>query len=494
MRVVASPELLMPAVIDRQSDVPLHRQVYVALRSAILDGRLLPGARVPSTRWLASDLGISRFPVLSAYEQLLHEGYFEGRVGSGTYVRAAPTTHNAGTADATAQELRPRRWLGEGGTRPFRTSLPALDRFPTSLWARLVGQSARKLTAERMTYGDPCGLAALRAAIAERLRVARGVRCTADQVLVVPGSQAALRLCAAVLVERSARVAMEEPGYIGARAAFEAHGAQVVPVPVDDDGLEVGALEAFGSGVRAAYVTPSHQYPLGSSMSATRRLDVIRWAARHDAWILEDDYDSDFRYVSRPVGAMQGMDRTGRVVYLGTFSKSIFPALRLGFVVVPHALWEPFVAAREALDIFPPVVAQMALATFLEEGHFARHIRRMHGVYVRRRSALLEGLRRECAGLLTVHNADAGLHVSTFLADSLEDRDVVARMARMDLVASPLSSCYAGPHPRSGLLLGFGGSDETELLTAARTLGAILRGMGGSNHRAQARGGQTGVS
>jgi GntR family transcriptional regulator/MocR family aminotransferase len=467
--------------VDRRSGVPLHRQIYDGLRRAILDGMLRAGQRVPSTRVLASELEVSRFPVLAAYEQLLHEGYLEGRVGSGTFVRAAPPEDAprpvARAAPPVPRAGSPPRSEGdhEGGLRPFRVSLPALDQFPRALWARLVARHAHRLAPEHMGYGDPAGLGALRAAIAEHLRAARAVRCEAEQVLVVPGSQAALRLCAAVLLGRGDRVAVEEPAFPGARAALASSGAEVAPVPVDAEGLDVAALRALGAGVRAACVTPSHQYPLGVSMSAARRLALLEWAGDHDAWLVEDDYDSEYRYVSRPLGALQGMDAAGRVVYVGTFSKVLFPAIRLGYLVVPPALWDAFVAAREALDLFSPTLYQLVVADFLGGGHFARHVRRMRAVYPRRRQALLDGLVRDCAGVLAVLNADAGLHVATLLPDGVDDVEVVRRMAARGLTATALSTCYVGAAGRSGLLLGFGGSDERTLAAATRVLGEVLR-------------------
>jgi GntR family transcriptional regulator/MocR family aminotransferase len=328
-----------------------------------------------------------------------------------------------------------------------------------------------------MAYGHPAGLGALRAAIAEHLRTTRAVRCEPEDVLVVSGSQAALRLCAAVLVSHGDRVAIEEPGYPGAHAALAAGGAALVPVPVDGEGLVVEALRAEDE-VRAVYVTPAHQHPLGSSMSAARRLALLDWAERRGAWVLEDDYDSEYRYVSRPLAALQGMDAHGRVVYIGTFSKVLFPALRVGYLVVPPALRDAFAAARDALDIFPPTLYQLALADFLSEGHFARHLRRMRGVYLARREALLAGLARHCAGVLRVHNADAGLHAATLLPEGTDDVEVVARMAARGLTATALSTCYLGPARRPGLLLGFGGFDEAALASATRTLGGVLRGGG----------------
>ncbi|MFL5541861.1 MAG: PLP-dependent aminotransferase family protein, partial [Longimicrobiaceae bacterium] len=457
MRTAAGPGIHALLPLDRGSRVPLHRQIYDSLRRAILEGMLRAGQRVPSSRALASELGVSRFPVLTAYEQLLHEGYLEGRVGSGTYVRAAPPDDAFRPAlparpAAPAQPSppppppgeaprapRPPAWpeSGENPVRPFRITVPALDRFPHALWARLVARHAHRLAPVHMAYGHPAGLGALRAAIAEHLRTTRAVRCEPEDVLVVTGSQAALRLCAAVLVRHGDRVAVEEPGYPGAHAALAAGGAELVPVPVDDEGLVVDALGAEGE-IRAVYVTPSHQYPLGASMSAARRLALLDWAARRGAWVLEDDYDSEYRYVSRPLAALQGMDAHGRVVYVGTFSKVLFPALRVGYLVVPPALREAFAAARDALDIFSATLYQLALADFLAEGHFARHLRRMRGVYLARRDALLAGLARHCADVLAVHNADAGLHVATLLPEGTDDVEVVSRLAAHRITAIAL--------------------------------------------------------
>jgi GntR family transcriptional regulator/MocR family aminotransferase len=492
MKTAASPHILPHVPLDRSAGIPLHRQIYDRLRRAILDGLLRPGQRLPSTRVLAAELEVSRLPVLTAYEQLLHEGYLEGRVGAGTFVsetlpddafRSVPLIDRRSGAPRPAATIRaarsergraPRGTPHKGGLRPFRMSLPALDEFPNAIWARIVARHARALTPARMAYGEPAGVRALRAAIAEHLRTARAVRCEAEDVLVVSGSQAALRICAAVLLERGDRVAMEEPGYPLAHAALGAGGAELALVPVDDEGMSVAALRALHDGVRAVYVTPSHQYPLGVSITAARRLAILDWAAHRGAWIIEDDYDSEYRYVSRPLGALQGMDSHQRVIYIGTFSKVLFPALRVGYIVVPPALRQKFTDAREAFDIFSPTLYQLALVDFLEEGHFARHLRRMRAIYLRRRAALLDGVARHCHGRLHVHNADAGLHITTFLAAGIDDLDVLEKMTARGLTATALSTCYAGPVSRSGLLLGFGGSTEHRIARATSVLGEIL--------------------
>lgn len=314
---------------DISSSIPFYKQIYDGYRSSILSGRIRPGERLPSTRALAVELGISRLPVVNAFEQLLHEGYIEGRTGSGTYVKdsipdelARPMAALPRNAAATIRTPQPN--LG-----PFRVSLPALDRFPLQLWSRLVAKHAKRLTIAEMAYGHAAGHAPLRRAVADYLRTSRAVRCEARDVLIVSGSQMALQICALALLGRGTKVCIEDPGYPGARDALARAGASIVPVAVDDEGIDVGKI---GRNVRAVYVTPSHQYPLGMSMTASRRLALLEWARRAGAWIIEDDYDSEYRYASRPLGALQGMDTASRVIYIGTFSRVLFPALRLGIL------------------------------------------------------------------------------------------------------------------------------------------------------------------
>jgi GntR family transcriptional regulator/MocR family aminotransferase len=478
-------DAIAPFIALEPGSAPLYQQIHAAYRAAILDGRLQPGQRVPSTRALARELGISRLPVLNAFEQLLHEGYIEGRVGSGTYIASSILDKAAGARSGRRAKLQAppqTRVAAALGTEAdanatdrtnfgaFRLSQPALDRFPIKTWSRLVSRHARRMTVASMAYGDPAGHLPFRDAIADYLRTARGVDCEAGQVVVVSGSQMALQLCARVLLTRGDTLCFEEPGYPGARDALRATGATLRPVPVDDDGLVVSALSRGKQPACAVYVTPSHQYPLGVSMNVARRLALLEWAQRCDAWIIEDDYDSEYRYASRPLGSLQGMDRASRVIYVGTFSKVMFPALRIGYLVVPPALVDRFIVQRRALDLFSPTLYQLALTDFLREGHFARHLRRMRIVYRKRHDALVDAIHRRLAGTLTIVNADAGMHLTALLPPDIDDRAVVRCAASRSLNAIALSSCHAGRSGRSGLVLGFGGASEGELERAVELL------------------------
>jgi GntR family transcriptional regulator/MocR family aminotransferase len=460
---------------DHRAASPYYQQIYDGYRTAILSGLLRPGERLPSTRALATELGISRLPAVYAFEQLLHEGYIEGRAGSGTYVKQSIPDELA-TADTSQAAPKTHARLpasDRARLAPLRVSLPALDRFPVALWSKLVAKHAKQFTVEQMAYGDPAGYVPLREAVADYLRTARAVRCEADQVLIVSGSQMALQITALSVLGRGSTVCIEEPGYPGAHTALARGGTRIVPVPVDDEGIDVDALAAKGRKVRAVYVTPSHQYPLGVSMTASRRLALLEWARRTDAWIIEDDYDSEYRYASRPLGALQGIDAS-RVIYIGTFSKVLFPSLRLGYVVVPRSLIDDFTNHRESIDLFSPVLEQAVLAEFLREGHFGRHLRRMRALYEKRRDALVRGLREHVEGL-TPHNSDAGLHVTTFLPKGLDDEIIVRELARRGVEATALSTCYVGENVKSGLVLGFGGASERRIIAACKTLGEVLR-------------------
>ena len=480
---------VVPLIAFDRGEGTFYRQIYEGYRKAILDGRLRSGQRLPSTRAIARELGISRLPVLTAFEQLLHEGYVESRHGSGTFVASSILGAADGTVARTARRRLPaatrapsiskaRRDVASPCAQqllgPFRVSLPALDHFPRKTWARLVARHARHMPLELMAYGNPAGHLPLREAIADYLRTSRAVACDARQILIVSGSQMALQLCARVLLRSGDVFCVEEPGYPGAKDALRATGASMCAVPVDGDGLVVRAMRVGSSAARLAYVTPSHQYPLGMSMNVARRLALLEWARRCQAWIVEDDYDSEYRFASRPLGSLQGMDSASRVVYIGTFSKVLFPALRVGYLVVPSQLVDGFIAQRSVLDLFSPPLYQLALNEFLREGHFARHLRRTRAVYLQRRDALVEAIRRRLGETLSVVNADAGMHLTAWLPPDVDDREVVKCAVERRISVSALSTCYSGSAARSGLILGFGGTDEARLVRAVAVLAQAI--------------------
>lgn len=488
------PPGIFPAIpVDRRSARPLYRQLYDGYREAILDRRLRPGQRLPSTRALATELRISRLPVLQAFDQLLAEGYCESRVGAGTFVSSSlPDQRPTPVARGAPAEPpgRPRRrtvsrrsslvlragpdpWLAGRGA--FRMSQAAVDLFPFRIWSGLVARHGRDPRVALLHYGSAMGHRPFREAVAAYLRTARAVRCEADQIMVVSGSQQALDLTARVLLDPGSRVWVEEPGYGGARDALAMAGARLVPVPVDDEGLDVAAGIALCPRARAAYVTPSHQYPLGATLSASRRLQLLDWAERSGAFLIEDDYDSEYRYDSPPVAALQGLDRASRVIYIGTFSKVLYPALRLGYLVIPEDLVDRFAAVRDALDIFPPTFHQSVLTDFLTEGHFTRHVRRMRLLYRERREALVNALGKELGDTLTVRGGEAGMHLVATLAEGHRDRQISLRAARKRLWAMPLSSCYLGEPTLQGLVLGYGGTDVAGIRDGVRRLRAVIR-------------------
>ncbi|HUJ32114.1 MAG TPA: PLP-dependent aminotransferase family protein [Candidatus Acidoferrum sp.] len=477
--------------VDRKAAKPLHRQIYDAYRARILSGNLRASQLIPSTRALASELGISRIPVLTAYAQLLAEGYFESRVGSGTFVssslpeRLIPREDRgavraqarsgrrtiAARAAALPRYERPPWIYGRGA---FNVSQPAFDAFPSHVWSNLVARYARNLHVSGLQYGGPMGLQELREAIATYLRTARGVRCEPQQIMVVSGSQQALDISSRVLLNPGAPVWVEEPGYWLVRDILTAAGCRLVPVPVDEEGLDVAAGIKRCSKAQAAHVAPSHQYPLGVTMSASRRLQLLDWAHRSGSWIVEDDYDSEYRYETMPIASLQGLDQHSRVIYVGTFSKVLFPSLRLGYVVIPPDLVERFIAVRHAMDICPSHLHQAVLADFIREGHFSRHIRRMRQLYAERRRVLVGAIQNEFGPSLKVLGGEAGMHLLLILPDGCSDREISARAAEKNLWLWPLSPCYLGKQPRQGFILGFGNTTPAEIPRAVRGLKGLL--------------------
>jgi GntR family transcriptional regulator / MocR family aminotransferase len=476
--------------LDPRARGALQQQIYAGIRRAILDGVVAPGTRLPSSRAVAADLGVSRTTAVLALEQLLAEGYLATRRGSGTFVaQDLPDDLPQGRAARPARSPRhpplSRRGAALAATptgglrlagppRPFRIGTPGVDLFPVRLWAQLATRRLRTITAAQLDYGESGGIRVLREAIAAHVRIARGAECDADQVVIVAGAQQGLDLACRLLLDPGDRAWMEDPGYPGARSALVGAGARILPVRVDAEGLDVEAGVRGAGDARLVYVTPSHQYPLGVPMSLPRRLALLRWASRARAWVIEDDYDSEFRYGARPIPCLHGLDVDGRVIYVGSFSKTLFPALRLGFVIVPSDLQDRLVAARAAADQHPPVLDQTVLADFIAEGHFPRHIRRMRERYRERLEAVTAAAKRFCQGRLRLRPVQTGLHV---VAD-LDGADAVA-VSREALTrgveVAPLSAYYARPgRAANALVLGFAAARPEAATRAMERVAAAI--------------------
>jgi GntR family transcriptional regulator / MocR family aminotransferase len=478
--------LALPA---RDFAVPAYQWLYAALRTEILEGRLRPGLRLPATRDLASQYGLSRGTIVSAFELLKSEGYVEGSVGSGTYVsktlpeellhvvrraRERPVARRPRRLNISDYGRRARLFPGyaERPTRAFRPNLPALNLFPTTLWTQLTARCLRRVSTSLLMGCPPLGYPPLRTALAEYLATSRGVRCVPEQIGIVSGVQEALDLVARLFLNPGDRVIMEKPGYSGAGFVFEALGANISAVRVDEEGLNLSHLPAHG--VRLVYVTPAHQFPLGITMSLPRRLQLLDWARNSGALIFEDDYDSEYRYSGRPIPALQGLDTEGSVLYAGSFSKVLFPSLRLGYLVIPSDLLSHLEAVKSLTSRHAPVLEQVVLCEFIRQGHFGRHLRRMRQVYAERLSVLLEEARRKLAGLLEVSSVEAGLDTMGWLADGLDSGAAAAAAAKCNVEVTPLSRFGGGRLAQKGLQLGFAALDIREIKRGVEDLAIAL--------------------
>jgi GntR family transcriptional regulator/MocR family aminotransferase len=469
----------------------LSGQIFRQLRSAVLDGRLKPGDALPPSRELAVRLEVSRNTVANAYERLAAEGFVDGRVGAGTYVRRDVGLARRSRTRPSAGWVRPRAiWATISGPPagldddpPFdlRAGIPDASLFPYEAWRRLVTRELRPAAIRHGMYGDPAGHAGLRAAIAHHVGLTRGVRATADDVVVTSGTQQAVDVIGRALLEPGTQVAVEEPGYPPPVRALAAQGARIVRVPVDREGLVVDAIPP---GVRLVLVTPSHQFPLGMPMPLDRRMALLAWAERHGAAIIEDDYDSQFRFSGRPIESLQTLDRDGRVIYVGTFSKVMLPTLRLGFVVAPPSIRHAVRAAKYVSDWHTPLPTQAALAAFIEEGTLARHIRRMREEYAARHVAILEILRRDFADRLEPIPATVGMHLAAHLAPgvALDDREITRRARSLEVGLYAISHFARDPATRQGLIIGYGAIPHDAVEEALRRLALAMgrrRGAGG---------------
>jgi GntR family transcriptional regulator/MocR family aminotransferase len=451
-------------LVNRNSQTPLHRQLAEAMRDAILAGKLVPGERVLSSRELQTHLGLSRNTIVDALGQLHSEGYLVTVRGVGTFVSDHFSPPPAETAPAVDPALVPTplakahleaEWLAVNSRElvAFRHGIPALDLFPATQFKRCF--RASDWTATELGYPDPLGHEPLREAIARRLQQTRGVSCTPDQVLIVNGAQAAFSLIVRLLLKKGDRAIVEEPGYWSVCATLQANGARILPAPVDRDGIDPSSFARKRATL--AYVTPSHQYPTGAVLSLQRRFALLEWAQRHDAWIVEDDYDAEFNYSGRVVPALHGLAQGRRVLYVGTFSKVLSPALRLAYIVMPRELQRAFVALQRVDGGAPNAIVQPALARFMDDGHLARHISKMRKIYDERRQFTSAGF-TAASKAFGVRDSRAGLHFVVDLPRSIHDGDVSDKAARAGLVVWPLSRCYRGKPAGNGLIIGFAGT------------------------------------
>ena len=461
--------------IDRDDREPLQSQIARQIRALVLNGRLKPQAKLPSTRALAEELDVARATIVEAYEQLLGEGYIETRSGSGTRVAAElPEALLTATPAAKVKSSRPRTAGKREPARPFRSGLVDWENFPHDDWGRMLGRFWRNPPVTLLEHNDPFGWMPLREAIARHLYEWRGISCDESQVIVTAGGLDAFDLIGRAIMAEGDKVWIEEPGYPTARRVFALGGVSVVPVPVDEEGLVVAKGREKAPDARAAFVTPARQYPTGVTMPLARRLELLDWAAEAGAIVIEDDYDSEYRYVGRPLPALMSLDTRASVIYSGSFSKVFSPIVRLGYIVVPKALVERFRDERQSHGAPPSLMAQPALAEFMSSGAFAIHIRRMRRIYANRREALIAALKPADGRLFTIDASPAGLMLLLRLPAGEVDEDLVTRLAARGIESQSLSSHYARRKRGQGLLLSFAGFTEDELRNSAHRLIEVM--------------------
>jgi GntR family transcriptional regulator / MocR family aminotransferase len=488
-KTTSSFDLVVP---ERRPGTALFQWVYDEVRSAILDGRLRRGRRLPSTRELARFYGVSRGTVVTAFEQLHAEGYLESNVGAGTYVNTLlpedllHPKRDAGTV-VGAKKVKPSlsqfaQRLGQAAearsqpARAFRAAEAALDAFPITLWAQIASRRLHRATRTLLADVDPRGYRPLREAVSNYLGTARGVRCTTEQVIIVAGIQQGLDLTARLLLDPGDSVWVEDPCFFGVTSMFNALGAKIIPIPVDMNGLNVEEGERRCDQAKLAYVTPAHQFPLGVTMSLDRRLALLDWSRRTGGLIFEDDYDSEYRYSGQPIPALQGLDQADSVIFAGSFSKVLFPSLRLGYLVVPPGLIEKFSAARYTMDRHSAVIDQAILCDFITEGHFGRHLRRMRELYASRLAVLRESVQRKLGELLTIPETEAGVNTVGWLGNGINAESVAQAATERSVEVIPINRFALKAQMPDGLLLGFGAVDDRELLRGVEDLGRALKG------------------
>ncbi|MCC6469403.1 MAG: PLP-dependent aminotransferase family protein [Alphaproteobacteria bacterium] len=485
----AGGALLQSITIDRTSSRAIGAQLSSALRDLILGGALKAGERLPATRTLANDLGIARATVIDTFEQLTSEGLLQSRTGAGTFVSQALSMERpiGPVGDArvtTVKQVHVARLMSAATSRfvhrlphlprAFTTAMPAFDAFPMAQWARIAAKHWRSPRYGVLGYGEVQGYRPLRQAIAAHLRANRGIACDWQQIFVVAGAQQAFQMVASTLIDPGDRIWFENPGAMGARNSFILYGAELVPVPVDGDGLVVARGLELAPAFRAAFVTPSHQQPLGSKMSLERRFALLQAATAASAWIVEDDWDGEFCFVGRPLPTLKGIDSTGRVIYVGTFSKSLFPSLRLGFLLAPPALVPMFETALEAFSPGVPTSLQAIVSDFIDEGLFATHIRRMRKLYAEKYQILFDAGRQQLSDWLDIQPTSTGLHTIGLLRGGLVGAEVSAAAAARGLTVAPISRFCITPVDVEGLVLGFSGVSPRQITSGVAALAEVL--------------------
>lgn len=484
-KAISSFELTLESRPEGQT---LTAWLYAELRLAIIEGRLRPGTRLPASRDFAKQYGMSRGTIVSVLERLQIEGYVSCRVGSGTQVnRIEPTPPVRATSSVppayirrvVSRYVRPKPWtdlVALEGVRPFCMRDPAIAEFPAETWGRIAARRARSFRSWVQTNDDGRGYGPLREAIADYLSTSRGVRCTSGQVIVVSGAQQALDLLARFLLKPGEPVWMEDPGYFGATIALRNAGARVIPVPVDEQGLSIAAGLRICRDAKGAYVTPAHQFPLGMTMSLERRMQVLQWASRAGAFIIEDDYDSEYRFEGSPVPVLQSLDRSSNVILIGSFNKLLFPSLRVGYLILPPALVDVFSALRYRTDFHNVSIDQVVLCDFIADGHLGRHLRRMRDLYASRLAAMMDEGKRYLQGLVDISDVRAGLYTAAFLKNGMTSRQAEKAASAYNVEVMALDRYTLKSADPKGLLLGFAAFDEKAIRAGLMKLAAALGG------------------
>ncbi|WP_461537580.1 MocR-like pyridoxine biosynthesis transcription factor PdxR [Spongorhabdus nitratireducens] len=478
--------------LQPDQQVPLFQQLYETFRQRILDGQMRGGLRLPSSRTLAKQLGIGRNTVLAAYDQLTAEGYLQSQPGSGMFVAAElpenwhlapaackskktaePALQLSGHLSDYASQLQQQSISSHQGNQCFCVGMPDLNAFPAKVWNRLAQQTPAAGFQHLMGFSDITGYLPLREAVADYLRTSRAVKCEVNQIVITTGAQQALDLCARVLLNPGDDAVIEDPGYMGARKALQAADARIHPCPVDQHGMQIDVLQQMSQSPKLVYVTPANQYPLGSVLSLERRMQLLDWAQKKQCWVVEDDYDSEYHYAHRPLASLQGLARHQQVIYIGSFSKVLFPSLRLGYLVLPESLVDTFIKAKSEHSGETPLHSQAVTASFMQEGHFSRHLKRMRLSYSEKMTTILaacESLKPWCS----VCSGGAGMHIVLEFAAWLPEKKIFDELQKNRILSSQLSSYFVGTDKKQGLVLGFANSTPEQIKTGIAGIKKVL--------------------